>query len=55
MPYQNDCWKGRPDEVVQEGEDTDFETQVKDKNIKTYLLYGAIAFGVYCFFIRKKN
>lgn len=55
MPYQNDCWKGEAGEVVQEGESETFDEQVSDKNMRNYLLYGAIAFGVYWFLIRKKQ
>jgi len=55
MAYKSECWKGRPDEVVEEGEEETYEQQISDKNMRTYLLYGAVAFGVYWFLIRKKQ
>ena len=55
MPYQQSCWRGKEGEVVEEGEDETYEQQISDKNMRTYLLYGAVAFGVYWFLIRKKQ
>jgi hypothetical protein len=54
MVYKSECWRGKDGMVVQEGEDVDFDDQVKNENMQKYLLYGAIAFSVYWFVIRKK-